>query len=33
VVYRSEFTAALQDMAENNVDYAHFHFVHRRKAP
>jgi hypothetical protein len=24
--------ASLQDMAENNVDYTHFHFVHRRDA-
>ena len=32
VVHRGEFTASLQDMAENNVDYTHFHFVHRREA-
>lgn len=32
LAFESEFPAALQDMAENNVDYAHFHFVHRREA-
>ncbi|MEZ5239975.1 MAG: Rieske 2Fe-2S domain-containing protein [Microthrixaceae bacterium] len=32
LVHRGEFTASLQDMAENNVDYTHFHFVHRREA-
>lgn len=26
-----ELTAALQEMAENNVDYAHLHVVHRRE--
>jgi nitrite reductase/ring-hydroxylating ferredoxin subunit len=31
-VYRNEMVASLQDMAENNVDYTHFHFVHRREA-
>lgn len=28
--FRSEFVASLQDMAENNVDYTHFFFVHGR---
>jgi phenylpropionate dioxygenase-like ring-hydroxylating dioxygenase large terminal subunit len=28
--FRTEFVASLQDMAENNVDYTHFHFVHGR---
>ncbi len=28
--YRFELKAALAEMAENNVDYAHFQFVHRR---
>lgn len=32
IEWRGAFTAALQDMAENNVDYTHFHFVHRREA-
>lgn len=32
IEYRTEFAASLQDMAENNVDYTHFHFVHRREA-
>lgn len=31
-VYEGELVASLQDMAENNVDYTHFHFVHRRAA-
>ncbi|MFV0316064.1 MAG: Rieske 2Fe-2S domain-containing protein [Microthrixaceae bacterium] len=31
-IFETEFTASLQDMAENNVDYTHFHFVHRRAA-
>jgi nitrite reductase/ring-hydroxylating ferredoxin subunit len=31
-VYRTELVASLQDMAENNVDYTHFHFVHGRAA-
>lgn len=31
-VYRAELVASLQDMAENNVDYTHFHFVHGREA-
>jgi len=30
IVYRTEFVASLQDMAENNVDYTHFYFVHGR---
>ena len=30
--YRSELVASLQDMAENNVDYTHFFFVHGRDA-
>jgi phenylpropionate dioxygenase-like ring-hydroxylating dioxygenase large terminal subunit len=30
--FRTEFAASLQDMAENNVDYTHFHFVHGREA-
>ena len=30
--YRSELVASLQDMAENNVDYTHFYFVHGRDA-
>ena len=30
--YRGELVASLQDMAENNVDYTHFYFVHRRDA-
>jgi phenylpropionate dioxygenase-like ring-hydroxylating dioxygenase large terminal subunit len=29
VVYESELVAALQEMGENNVDYAHFNYVHR----
>ena len=32
VVHRGELVASLQDMAENNVDYTHFFFVHGRKA-
>jgi phenylpropionate dioxygenase-like ring-hydroxylating dioxygenase large terminal subunit len=32
VVYRRELVASLQDMAENNVDYTHFYFVHGRNA-
>lgn len=32
ITWRGEFTASLQDMAENNVDYTHFHYVHRRQA-
>jgi nitrite reductase/ring-hydroxylating ferredoxin subunit len=28
--YRLEITAALAEMAENNVDYAHLRYVHRR---
>lgn len=28
--YEAEMVASLQEMAENNVDYTHFHFVHRR---
>jgi nitrite reductase/ring-hydroxylating ferredoxin subunit len=31
-IFETEFPAAIQDMAENNVDYTHFHFVHRRAA-
>lgn len=31
-VYETEFVASLQDMAENNVDYTHFQFVHGRDA-
>lgn len=31
-VYRAELVASLQDMAENNVDYTHFYFVHGRDA-
>lgn len=31
-VYEGELVASLQEMAENNVDYTHFHFVHRREA-
>ncbi|MFN8051564.1 MAG: Rieske 2Fe-2S domain-containing protein [Acidimicrobiales bacterium] len=31
-VHRGELVASLQDMAENNVDYTHFYFVHRREA-
>ena len=30
--YRGELVASLQDMAENNVDYTHFYFVHGRDA-
>lgn len=30
--YETEMVASLQEMAENNVDYTHFHFVHRREA-
>jgi phenylpropionate dioxygenase-like ring-hydroxylating dioxygenase large terminal subunit len=30
--YRTEFVASLQDMAENNVDYTHFFYVHGRNA-
>jgi nitrite reductase/ring-hydroxylating ferredoxin subunit len=29
-VFRFELVAALQEMAENNVDYAHFRYVHGR---
>jgi phenylpropionate dioxygenase-like ring-hydroxylating dioxygenase large terminal subunit len=29
-VFRAEMVASLQDMAENNVDYTHFRFVHGR---
>lgn len=32
VEYRGELVASLQDMAENNVDYTHFFFVHGRDA-
>ena len=32
VVHRGELVASLQDMAENNVDYTHFYFVHGRNA-
>jgi phenylpropionate dioxygenase-like ring-hydroxylating dioxygenase large terminal subunit len=32
VVHRGELIASLQDMAENNVDYTHFFFVHGRNA-
>lgn len=31
-VFADELVASLQDMAENNVDYTHFHFVHGREA-
>ena len=31
-VYRAELVASLQEMAENNIDYTHFHFVHGREA-
>ena len=31
-VFRTELVASLQDMAENNVDYTHFHYVHGREA-
>jgi hypothetical protein len=31
-VHRGELVASLQDMAENNVDYTHFFFVHGRNA-
>jgi len=31
-VWEFEVVAALQEMAENNVDYAHFKFVHGREA-
>ena len=31
-VFTGELVASLQDMAENNVDYTHFHFVHGRDA-
>jgi nitrite reductase/ring-hydroxylating ferredoxin subunit len=31
-VFETELVASLQDMAENNVDYTHFHFVHGREA-
>ena len=31
--FRAEMVASLQDMAENNVDYTHFRFVHGRDAP
>ena len=31
-VFEHELVASLQEMAENNVDYTHFHFVHRRAA-
>jgi phenylpropionate dioxygenase-like ring-hydroxylating dioxygenase large terminal subunit len=30
-VHHGELVASLQDMAENNVDYTHFFFVHRRE--
>ncbi len=30
--WRTDMVAALQEMAENNVDYAHLRFVHRREA-
>lgn len=30
-VHCGELVASLQDMAENNVDYTHFFFVHRRE--
>jgi len=30
--HRGELVASLQDMAENNVDYTHFYFVHGREA-
>jgi phenylpropionate dioxygenase-like ring-hydroxylating dioxygenase large terminal subunit len=30
--YHGELVASLQDMAENNVDYTHFYFVHGRDA-
>lgn len=30
--FRGELVASLQDMAENNVDYTHFYFVHGREA-
>ncbi len=30
IEFRSELVASLQDMAENNVDYTHFRFVHGR---
>jgi phenylpropionate dioxygenase-like ring-hydroxylating dioxygenase large terminal subunit len=30
--HRGELVASLQDMAENNVDYTHFYFVHGRAA-
>ena len=32
IEFRGELVASLQDMAENNVDYTHFHFVHGREA-
>lgn len=32
LVHEGELVASLQEMAENNVDYTHFHFVHRREA-
>lgn len=32
-VWEFELVAALQEMAENNVDYAHFRYVHGRDAP
>ncbi len=32
IEFRSELVASLQDMAENNVDYTHFRFVHGRAA-
>ncbi|MEX0769016.1 MAG: Rieske 2Fe-2S domain-containing protein [Microthrixaceae bacterium] len=31
LVWQFELVAALQEMAENNVDYAHLKFVHRRE--
>jgi phenylpropionate dioxygenase-like ring-hydroxylating dioxygenase large terminal subunit len=31
-VVTTELVASLQDMAENNIDYTHFHFVHGREA-
>ena len=31
-VFEHELVASLQEMAENNVDYTHFFFVHRRTA-
>lgn len=31
-LHEDELVASLQEMAENNVDYTHFHFVHGRAA-